>query len=125
MNIDELKLYTSELYQLNEQANEIFIKSKKTGEKGDFYTQVKPFADKIKEICDVWEPAATNWIMIHKPKNLYPMQIKNTAENIQMVSIRAFFPDTSLKRFNDHIQSNQYILKRFLDILNDYLKTGD
>ncbi|MBS4176599.1 YppE family protein [Lederbergia citrea] len=119
METEELRQLTSKLLNYNQEAYNSFIQCRETGEKGDFYTEVKPFADNVKYCCDEWEPAASAWVIANKPKNLYPMQIKNTAENMQMVSVRAFFPETSLKKFNSHIQSIDFVLRHLLDELED------
>ena len=118
--MDNRKLYqlTADLLELNTEASESFKRCRETGEQGDFYSEVKPFADKVKELSELWEPAAAQWTIANKPRKLYPMQIKNTAENIQMVSVRAFFPKTSLSKFNSHIQSVDYVLNRLLDELD-------
>lgn len=115
MEYRQLKEMTRELLECNRQAAESFRYCRKTGKQGDFYTEVKPFADKVKVLSEEWEPTAVKWVTDIRPKNLYPLQIKNTAENIQMVSIRAFFPDTSIKRFKSHIQSIEYVLERILE----------
>lgn len=118
MEKHKLKELTEQLYKYNNEAHETFLNHRETGEKGDFFLEVKPFADQIKIICDEWEPLAVKWALQEKPKNLHPMQICNTAENIQMVSIRAFFPESSLKRFISHIQSIDFILRRMLEELD-------
>lgn len=118
-SLDQVRLMelTTRLYEYNQKANESFLKCRDSGQEGDFFQEVKPFADKVKECADEWELAAVNWVLTEKPKNLHPMQVRNTAENIQMVSIRAFFPKTSLKRFNSHIQSIDFILQRMMEEL--------
>lgn len=110
---------TRELLEYNRQAAQFFQQFRETGKEGDFYTVVKPFSDKVKALSEEWESEAIKWITEIRPKNLYPSQIKNTAENIQMVSIRAFFPDTSMKRFKNHIQSVDYVLERILEEINN------
>ncbi|MEK3886064.1 YppE family protein [Bacillus sp. FSL K6-3431] len=109
---------TLQLCNYNKEAFENYHNCRSTGIKGDFYSEVKPFADKVKECRDKWEPEAILWTIKNKPKNLYPLQIKNTGENIEMVSVRAFFPDSSLKKFNSHVQSIDYVLRRLLDELD-------
>nr|WP_249317057.1 YppE family protein [Bacillus sp. FJAT-50079] len=112
-------MLTSQLYEYNQQASQHFQQGRETGVEGDFYKEVKPFADAVKECVVRWEPEAVKWLLKNKPKHIYPLQIKNTAENIQMVSVRAFFPSTSLKKMKDHIQSIEFVLKRMLDELED------
>lgn len=115
MEYGQLKEMTSGLLECNRRAAESFQRCRATGKQGDFYTEVKPFADKVKALSEEWEPKAVKWVTDIRPKNLHPLQIKNTAENLQMVSIRAFFPDTSIKRFKSHIQSIEYVLERILE----------
>ncbi|RLQ95139.1 YppE family protein [Falsibacillus albus] len=109
---DNLQKLTNELIQLNQEAHNIYKHARETNQKGDFYTEVKPFADLVKSKGDEWESEALKWLSNQKQKNLHPIQIKNTNENIQMVSIQAFFPETSLKRFKSHVQSIEYVLKQ-------------
>lgn len=115
MKYERLKEMTSELLEYNSQAAKSFHHCRQTGEQGDFYKEVKPFADKVRALSEQWEPEVVKWVMDNKPKNLYPLQIRNTVENLQMVSVRAFFPDTSLKRFKSHVQSVEYVLERILE----------
>ncbi|MCR2820204.1 YppE family protein [Lederbergia panacisoli] len=117
MKTNDLRILTEKLLQFNEDAHKSFLHCRETGEKGDFYKEVKPFADKVRDSCVQWESAAMEWVSNNKPKNLHPIQLKNTAENLQMVSVRAFFPDSSLKKFNSHIQSNDFILRRMIESL--------
>lgn len=116
--MDELKNLSHKLYELNKQTKIIYTKCRETGIEGDFFNEVKPFADQVKEIVDQWQPLATEWTIYEKPKNIYPIQIKNTAENIQMTSLKAFYPKTSFKKFQDHYQSIDFILKNMIDQLN-------
>ncbi|MFD1707165.1 YppE family protein [Siminovitchia sediminis] len=115
MEYEQLKDLTCQLLKLNRQAAKVYQRCRETGEKGDFYTQVKPFADQVKELSEKWEQEAMLWVHTVKPDNLFPIQIKNTSENLQMVSVRAFFPDTSFKRFTNHVRSVEFILERVLE----------
>lgn len=117
MKLDEkqLKNLTEQLLQYCHEALANYQRSRETGTEGDFYKEVKPFADKVKELCEKWEPLAAEWTIACRPKNLFPQQIKNTAENIQMVAVRSFYPDSSLKRFKSHIQSVEYVLSRIVE----------
>ncbi|MGV3465819.1 MAG: YppE family protein [Heyndrickxia sp.] len=115
MDIDQLKKQTQSLIELNHFALKAYQKARETNESGDFFKDVKPFADRVKMLCDEWLPQAENWLEIRRPKHLHPIQLKTLSENIQMVSVRAFYPETSLKKFKGHIQSVDYVLKRLLD----------
>ncbi len=116
--LDNILLHdTLQLIKLNQKALEIYKQHRATQEKGDFYKEVKPFADKVRDICERWEPAAIEWVQKNKPPYINAIQLHNTSENIQMVSIRAFFPESSLKRFMSHVQSVDYVLNQLLDEL--------
>ncbi|WP_340085130.1 YppE family protein [Siminovitchia sp. FSL H7-0308] len=115
----QLKKWTEQLLHYCHEASSNFHNSRETGVEGDFFGEVKPFADKVKQLCEQWEPLAVQWTIACAPKNLFPQQIKHTAENIQMVSIRSFYPDSSLKRFKSHIQSIEYVLHRIMEEINE------
>ncbi|RIW33110.1 DUF1798 family protein [Bacillus salacetis] len=114
----DLKLLTSELLEMNEEILRIYKETRERGEEGDFYNEVKPFADDAKERIDRWRDMALQWMKEDRPKNLHPSQIMNTAENLEMISIQAFFPKASYKRFISHSQSIHYVLKTALDQLS-------
>ncbi|SFL71775.1 YppE family protein [Salibacterium qingdaonense] len=76
----------------------------------DFYEEVKPFADRMKETADAWKPLAEQWIIEEKPTYFYLKQIDDTHENMCISSIRSFQSDTKKKRFREMIQSIDYIL---------------
>ncbi|TCN23084.1 YppE family protein [Mesobacillus foraminis] len=120
----ELMIKTKRLLSYNEKALLRFEQAKASGEKGDFYKEVKPFADNVKEEAEIWRKEASDWLMKHPQRNLHTRQILSAAENIEMVSIQAFFPETSRKRFIGHIQSIEFVLNSFLKalerIIEDY-----
>lgn len=115
MSENQLVKLTKKLIELNQSAIHSYNHVRETKEQGDFFTDVKPFADQVKEQCERWLPLATKWVDQKQPKHLHAVQLKNTSENLQMVSVKAFYPDTSLKRFKSHVQSVDYVLKRFLE----------
>ncbi|MFS0645041.1 YppE family protein [Siminovitchia sp. 179-K 8D1 HS] len=118
MDEEQLKNLTDQLLHYCHEASSNFQRTRESGAEGDFYGEVKPFADQVKKLCEKWEPLAVKWTIARKPKKIFPQQIKNTAENIQMVSVRSFYPDSSLKRFKSHIQSVEYVLNRIVEEIN-------
>lgn len=88
--------------------------AKKEGVRGDFNTEVKPFADEVKETAVVWKEAAVKWVKDNKPKNLHSSQIETAADYLEVISVQAFFPETSRKRFLDQIQSVEFILNSMI-----------
>ncbi|MBB2481699.1 MULTISPECIES: YppE family protein [Heyndrickxia] len=117
MDIEQLRKQTNLLIELNQAALKAYQKARETNEAGDFFKEVKPFADRVKMVCDEWLPQVVKWVERTRPKHIHPIQLKNVSENIQMVSVRAFYPETSLKKFKGHIQSVDYVLNRLLEEL--------
>jgi hypothetical protein len=113
---------TEMLLEYVEISDSRYKKVKESGEKGDFYNEVKPFADEVKSINDRWKEEARKWISIHKPRNLYSQQIDSAAEHIEMVSIQSFFPDASRTRFINYVNSAVYVLKQLIILLREEKK---
>jgi hypothetical protein len=112
-----LEKLTEMMVSYNEIILNRFERARETGEKGDFYQEVKPFADEVSERTAEWRNEASAWLQKHPQRNLHPKQIDATAENIEMVCVQAFFPETSRKRFMGHVQSIEYVLQSLLDVL--------
>ncbi|WP_246942099.1 YppE family protein [Bacillus pinisoli] len=109
--MNELLTHTNQLLQLNEQLDSIYENVKETGESPDFFETVKPHADQVRDVLEVWEVHVLEWIAKTKPKYFHKQQVENLKENITAVSVQAFFPATSKKRFKELIRSNQYNLE--------------
>lgn len=112
-----LIILTRQLLDNTEFANGRFKQTKLEGKRGDFYTEVKPFADEVKDTVEKWRAEAAQWVIQHKPKNLHHSQIVTAADYLEVISVQAFFPETSKKRFLDQIQSIDYILNGLLNAL--------
>ncbi|KMM38196.1 YppE family protein [Guptibacillus hwajinpoensis] len=116
MKQDKLLHLTKELLELNEEArNQYATRTHLDEYKVNFYEEVKPFADRTLELLKEWEPLAREWVMENKPKYLYPIQIKNTYENLEMVSVVAWQKDTGPKKFNERVQSIEFVLEKLLE----------
>ncbi|PLR77178.1 DUF1798 domain-containing protein [Bacillus sp. V3-13] len=112
----EQNLYelTSQLLSYVEEASARFQEIKSSGIEADFYGEVKPFADKVKELNDNWKQEAIAWLKETAPKNLHLNQIEATSDHIEVISVQAFFPQTSRKRFIDQLQSVKYVLANIM-----------
>lgn len=116
---EKLLSLTEELLQKTYEIKDIFAEVKNSNEKRDFYKEVQPYANKVKEMLDEWEPMVTSWLKENPMKNLHPQQITHTAENLDMISIQCFFPETSLKRFRHYAESVEYVLKNVIYSLTE------
>ncbi|MFZ3588702.1 YppE family protein [Bacillus sp. DJP31] len=117
MDHELLHKETSTLLQYNQELQNIYLEVIDKGQPADFFSIVKPFADKVKVVLDRWEESALKWVKTDKPKYFHRQQIDNMVENITTVSVQAFFPDTKGKRFKELIRSNQYTLENILQLL--------
>lgn len=107
---NELLQLTQKLLSYTDTLSLKYIEVRETGKSGDFFGEVKPFADEVKEVNDAWKNKAYEWIKETGPKNLYAQQIDSAYEHIETVSVQAFFPNTSRSRFNDVMASAKFIL---------------
>jgi hypothetical protein len=109
------KLTTKLIDDINE-AFHIFKTETKTREtEADFYSEVKPFADRIHFRVQEWEPMAREWVIQNKPKYLYPIQIKTAAENIGYLGVYVFQKKMKDKRITEMVKSVLYVLNQMRD----------
>ncbi|GAE34609.1 YppE family protein [Halalkalibacter akibai] len=109
---------TNELLQLNKEAEMYYLKAR--GEEGevDFFGVVKPFAEKVAETRRLWLPLAQAFIQEEKPMHLHPSQLVQTEDNLEIVAIKSFYKETSLKRQMETFKSVEYVLKQLTSALN-------
>ncbi|WP_400241946.1 YppE family protein [Niallia sp. JL1B1071] len=113
----QLLEHTEKLLEAVEYAVETFYTVKESGVNEDFYDIVRPFANQIKQINDEWKELAKTWVSEAKPDYLNTIQINTASDHIEIISIQAFFTQTSKKRFLDSVKSVKYILQTLLDAL--------
>ncbi|GKU80970.1 hypothetical protein NCCP28_03660 [Niallia sp. NCCP-28] len=120
--INQLKENTKMLLESTGYLMDTFIKVKASGKGEDFYEVVVPFANKVKKINEDWKVTAINWVVANKPEYLHAAQIQSASDHLEIISVSAFYPDTSKKRFMDAIKSVQYILEVLLSQLSSIEK---
>lgn len=57
-----LPMMSEKLLSFNHFMLKKYEETKESGMEGDFFNEVKPFADSVKEINDSWRAAALDWI---------------------------------------------------------------
>ncbi|CAG9622609.1 YppE family protein [Sutcliffiella rhizosphaerae] len=87
-----------------------YVETAKEKGEPDFFETVKPFADKVFDLVQRWEEETKSWIKEANPKNIHVQQVDSTVENINMISVQCFYPDTREKRFKGMLQSIRYVL---------------
>lgn len=111
--MDHLYTLTTELIADIDEAFHIYKTETKTREtEADFFTEVKPFADRIHFRVKDWEPLARDWVLVNKPKYLYPIQIKTAAENIGYLGVYVFQKKMKDKRITEMVKSVLYVLNQ-------------
>ncbi|MDZ5711975.1 YppE family protein [Jeotgalibacillus haloalkalitolerans] len=119
MNKEIILNQTNELIEITRRADLEYNNRRESKEKGDFYEEVKPFADHAHSILKEWKVAASNYLIEQPKKNIHQNQVAATAENIELVVVQCFFPETSYKRFKSYIQSSLYVLEQLGAILEE------
>jgi len=119
----ELRKLTLQLCSYNQQVLSIAERVRQNDEEPDFFLHVKPFADKVKQTGDLWKKFALQWIQAEHPKYIHSRQIETVCENIEKISIEAFYKTTSMKRIKQFHQSVEYTLNMFLMHLPEVSQT--
>lgn len=115
---DRLFSLTKQLIHYNNEAFKQYTEiTRHSDEAADFYKIVKPFVDKVNKCADEWKDLVLVWIKESKPKYIHPINIESTFENLMISSVQAFQKDTRQRRFNEMIQSIDYILNHIIDEL--------
>ena len=112
--MQRLQELTEELVKVVNQANDRYHLARETGEEGDFYKEVKPFADEAKRLSDEWEEEVMRSFQARRFKHIHLPQVKATIENIELLSVQAFFPKASYTRFRNYVESTLFVLQQLL-----------
>jgi hypothetical protein len=114
----KLKSITTELLQLLEYIKVKYETVKENGKEGDFFLEVRPFAERVKQLLDQWHSLAIHYIQLEQPLYLNESQLITTYDHIEKLSIQCFYPKTSRKLFLNSTRSAQFVLESILINLN-------
>lgn len=112
--MSRLQELTEQLVDIVTRANERYYLAREQKEKGDFYTEVKPFADEARLQSEEWEKEISTYLQTKPFKHIHYPQVKAVVENIELISVQAFFPETSYKRFRNYVESTLFVLQQLL-----------
>ncbi|PPA71228.1 DUF1798 family protein [Jeotgalibacillus proteolyticus] len=110
---------TLELLSIIEQAEQQYDARRLSKAKGEFYSEVKPFADHAHALSKEWGVEVGSYLTQNRQKNLHPNQIKATVENIELIAVQCFFPETSYNRFKSYIQSSYFVVEQVKELLQE------
>ncbi|TFE03243.1 DUF1798 family protein [Jeotgalibacillus sp. R-1-5s-1] len=125
MKTNEILELTNQLAEILEQADEEYNKRRETKEKGDFHDEVKPFADRAHALISEWKEKTSAQLIKNPQKNIHHNQIFATADNLELVTVQCFFPETSYKRFKSYVQSSRYVLGQVEMALSRHTGSGE
>lgn len=117
-----LEVLTRSLLKYIEEGKEQFEKSKSSGIDGDFFLDVKPFADLVKSTLDEWIVMANKWVQTEKPSFINEKQLKTTYDHIEKISVQSFYSKTSRKLYLSSSQSAQFVLQSICSSLQIHHK---
>ncbi|SDY88756.1 protein of unknown function [Evansella caseinilytica] len=118
----QLKEVTGALLQKNEEAFHYFEKYCVDEMTADFHKDVKPFADEVKRLADLWMLKTELFIREQRPKYLHRSQLEDAYENLQAQSVACFQKDTKRKAFIERNKSIKYTLEILLAALEKPLE---
>jgi Bacterial domain of unknown function (DUF1798) len=123
MKNQELIYLTKKLLGYHNEILKKFEETKDTGVEGDFFQEVKPFSNQVKDIMDRWKVEVTAWIGIRHPRNIHVQQVESVVEQLEMIAVQAFFVQTSRTRFLNTANSVEYVLTAILlEAENDHIE---
>ncbi len=108
----EVNMLTNKLLHAIGELIEIYEAKRLTGVDGDFYLEVKPYVDPFHSLLSNWKEETIKWLKLHPQKHIHIQQIEHTSENLELISVQAFFPKTSYKRFHDYAQSSIFVVEK-------------
>lgn len=114
MKNQELIYLTKKLLGYHSEIMKKFEETKEIRIEGDFFQEVMPFSNQVKDTMDLWKREVMTWITNRRPKNIHAQQIDSTIEQLEMITVQAFFPQTSRTRFIHTAHSVEYVLTAVL-----------
>lgn len=112
--MSRLQELTEQLIEIVTHANSRYHLAREKQEKGDFYAEVKPFADQARLRSREWEKELTACLQTRRFRHIHYPQMKAVVENIELISVQAFFPETSFKRFRNYVESTLFVLHQLI-----------
>jgi hypothetical protein len=119
---EQLKKLTEELLKYNNRMLEIAEHTHNSNTEPDFFGTVKPFADEIKQTVDEWKAMALRWMQLEKPRYIHSLQIESVSENLERMSVEAFYRTHRLSRIKQFHQSIEYTLTLIVERLQELSK---
>ena len=111
MDTNKLINITTKLITAGEEAVNRFYTMREENRAPDFYNEVKPYADEMRQVLQSWQSLANEYIELERPKYMHAIQIQNAVDAMEQFFVQSFFKETSKKRFLQSVQSVKYTLE--------------
>lgn len=108
---------TTSLLQACDEAIARFYHMREENLVPDFFAEVKPYADMMRERLLVWKQLAYTWIEENKPKYMHKQQIDHAIDAMEQFFVQSFYKETSKKRFLQSVESTKYTLATLLRVI--------
>ncbi|EMA6341927.1 YppE family protein [Bacillus cytotoxicus] len=112
MKYQALKQSSIKLIEYND---ETIVKKREVVEY-DFYTDMKPFVDRVDNELRAWKELAYRWIKEEHPKYVHFQQIDQVCENLQNNALQCFVNKGKGKRFYETHQAILYTLQTIVEL---------
>ncbi|WP_197057406.1 DUF1798 family protein [Pontibacillus halophilus] len=80
-----------------------------------FFTYMKEETNPIFDLNNRWAGAVEEFLAAYPGGPVYPPQIKNTKENMELVILHSYYIDVPKKRYMELYQSIHYVVNQVLD----------
>ncbi|RDU36384.1 hypothetical protein DRW41_12665 [Neobacillus piezotolerans] len=114
---ETLQSLTAKLIEYNRKFVEIYEKTRENNTDGDFFHEVKPFADEVKAINDQWKAEAARQSDFLMREGIGQRQLETAGEHIEKLSIQAYFVKTSRYTFINSSRTVEYTLQSLMSKL--------
>jgi hypothetical protein len=115
-SVNQLLFYTNEVLQKNDEMLKMF--HKRMEQKADFYTDIKPFVERIDDLAVNWKKEAVEWVHAERPRFIHVIQIEQTYENLQRNALECFMSHAKVRRFLETHKAIAYVLNNIIDEVN-------
>ncbi|MEH6941599.1 DUF1798 family protein [Bacillus sp. JJ722] len=111
MTREEARLYTKDLNNILDEINLIYENARLTKDEPDFYKDIEPFANDVRNRAQKWYSSIKEVINHNETYIQGEKQLDQVVENICTLSVQAFQHRTSYNRFKSYFQSTKFLLK--------------